>query len=180
MKTPKLTLISHHLCPFVQRAAIALNERNVPFERRYIDLADKPAWFLELSPLGKVPILVIDEREVLFESSIIAQYIDEISGSRLLAANPVTKHRQLAWMEFASQVIGGIGRLYRAGNEADLVAALSALEGRFLQLEHELHDGPWFAGEQFSLVDAAFGPAFRYFDVIDDLIHHDLFAGKPK
>ena len=180
MNAPKLTLISHHLCPFVQRAAISLKEQNEPFERRYIDLADKPDWFLALSPLGKVPILVIDDSDVLFESSVIAQYINEISGGQLLSTNRLARHRQLAWMEFASQFIGGIGHLYRAASESELEAARSDLESKLRQVEGELSDGPWFAGEQFSLVDAAFGPAFRYFDVLDGLIDLDLFAGKPK
>ena len=55
----KLTLISHKLCPYVQRAVIALTEKGVPFERIDIDLANKPDWFLKISPLGKVPVLVV-------------------------------------------------------------------------------------------------------------------------
>lgn len=180
MNTTKLTLISHYLCPFVQRAAIALRERNVLFERRYIDLANKPEWFLKLSPLGKVPILVIDNDEVLFESSVIAQYINETSGGELLSADPVTKHRQLGWMEFASQLIAGIGRLYNADDPSEVESAHSFLSNKFRQVEDVLGDGPWFAGDQFTLVDAAFGPAFRYFDVIDGLVDLDLFADSPK
>ena len=179
MKTPALTLISHHLCPFVQRAAIALDERNVSYERRYVDLADKPDWFLALSPLGKVPALVVDDNEVLFESAVIAQYVNEISGGGLLSPDLLGKHRQLAWMEFASQVISGIGQLYRAA-DADVEAARSNLDSKFRQLEDELNAGPWFGAGKFTLVDAAFGPAFRYFDVIDRLIDLNLFAGKPK
>src|SRR6185436_17939104 len=52
-----LTLVSHHLCPYVQRAAISLAEKHVDFERIYVDLSNKPEWFKELSPLGKVPLL---------------------------------------------------------------------------------------------------------------------------
>jgi hypothetical protein len=44
-----LKLISHKLCPYVQRAVIALNEKGVPFERIDIDLANKPDWFLAIS-----------------------------------------------------------------------------------------------------------------------------------
>jgi glutathione S-transferase len=47
-----LMLVSHHLCPYVQRVAIALAEKNTPFERTYIDLANKPnggtRWLHEL------------------------------------------------------------------------------------------------------------------------------------
>ena len=65
MGSTKYTLISHHLCPFVQRAAIALLENDVVHERKNIDLGNKPDWFLKLSPLGKVPLLVVDDETVL-------------------------------------------------------------------------------------------------------------------
>lgn len=180
MNTPKLTLISHHLCPYVQRAAIALNEQEVPFERRNIDLGNKPDWFLKLSPLGKVPILVIDDDAVLFESSVIAQYIDEITGHELLSSDPLEKYSQLAWMEFASQVIAGIGRLYNADTRSSVEDARSNLEDKFQRVEKALSNGPWFAGEQFTLVDASFAPAFRYFDVIDGLAGFEVLAETPK
>src|SRR6201995_1115806 len=72
--TEKLTLISHKLCPYVQRAVIALNEKGVPFERVDIDLANKPDWFLKLSPLGKTPVLVVGEHAI-FESAVILEYL---------------------------------------------------------------------------------------------------------
>ena len=50
------TLISHPLCPFVQRAVIVLLEKQVPFERINVDLSAKPAWFLAISPTGKVAL----------------------------------------------------------------------------------------------------------------------------
>ena len=84
--TASLKLISHKLCPYVQRAVIALKEKGVPFERVEIDLASKPDWFLKLSPLGKVPVLVVttDSGEVaLFESNVICEYIEETQGARL-------------------------------------------------------------------------------------------------
>lgn len=180
MNKPKLTLISHHLCPYVQRAAIALLENDVPFERRNIDLANKPDWFLKLSPLGKVPILVVNDDAVLFESAVIAQYVDEITGGGLLSSDPLEKYSQLAWMEFASQVIAGIGRLYSADSLSAVDTARSNLQNKFERLEQSLSAGPWFANEQFTLVDAAFAPAFRYFDIIEDLTGFEFFARTPK
>jgi glutathione S-transferase len=179
MTTPKLTLISHHLCPYVQRAAIALHEKNVPFERRNIDLANKPDWFLKLSPLGKVPILVVDDA-VLFESSVIAQYIDATTGGGLLAPEPLAKFQQLAWLEFASQLIAGIGRFYNSDSQAAIDAARDNLESSLQRLEQELQDGPWFANDQFTLVDAAFAPALRYFDTLEALTGYDFFSKTPK
>lgn len=180
MKQPKLILISHHLCPFVQRAAIALLEKGVEFERKNIDLANKPDWFLKLSPLGKVPILVVDDETVLFESSVIAQYINEITGGDLLSSDSVEKYRQLAWMEFASQTIGSIGRLYNANDDDEFDHARGAFEENIRRVEAALGDGPWFGGDDFSLVDASFAPVFRYFDIIDELTGIDFFVNTPK
>ena len=66
MSTPSFTLISHPLCPYVQRAAIVLAEKEIHFEREDIDLANKPDWFLKLSPFGKTPVLLVDG-EAIFE-----------------------------------------------------------------------------------------------------------------
>lgn len=56
------TLVSHHLCPYVQRAVIALAEKKQAFDRVTIDLDAKPDWFTALSPLGKVPLLQLAGR----------------------------------------------------------------------------------------------------------------------
>lgn len=180
MNTPKLTLISHALCPYVQRAAIALLEKGVPFERRTIDLSDKPDWFVKLSPLAKVPVLVVDDETVLFESSVIAEYVNELTGSDLLAADLLEKSRQRAWIEFASAGIANIGRLYSAHDEAAFESASVELVGKFETLEGNLGGGPYFDDADFSLVDAAFAPTFRYFDVIEQLTTVDFFRTTPK
>ncbi|AVA24833.1 glutathione S-transferase domain-containing protein (plasmid) [Rhizobium sp. NXC24] len=84
MPDPSLTLISHPLCPFVQRAAIVLLEKNVPFERINVDLSAKPDWFLALSPTGKVPLLKVhqtdEEDAILFESVVICENLEETQG----------------------------------------------------------------------------------------------------
>lgn len=67
----KLELISNHLCPYTQRAVIQLAEKGLPCERVYIDLANKPEWFLQMSPLGKVPVLRMQDATV-FETAVIA------------------------------------------------------------------------------------------------------------
>jgi len=180
MTTPKLTLISHHLCPFVQRAAIALLEKDVPFERRNIDLSNKPDWFLKLSPLGKVPLLLVDNETVLFESAVIAEYINDITGGDLLASDALARSRQRAWIEFASTTIGSIGKLYTARDKDAFDSARAALSDKWQTLEDNLGDGPYFSGENFSLVDAAFAPVFRYFDVIEMLSDIDFFVDVPK
>lgn len=72
-------LVSSKTCPFVQRAVILLLEKRVEHEVTYIDLASKPQWFLDKSPRGKVPLLMV-EGATLFESQAICEYLDETRG----------------------------------------------------------------------------------------------------
>ncbi len=80
-----IELISFNLCPFVQRSVITLNKKGIDYKITYIDLADKPDWFLALSPLGKVPVLKHGD-EVLFESAVINEYLDEITPQQITEA----------------------------------------------------------------------------------------------
>lgn len=88
-------LISHDLCPYFQRAAIALCEKGVSFERTYVDLANKPDWFLAISPLGKTPVLKIGD-EVFFESAVICDYLDEVEPPRLHPVDPLARAQHRA------------------------------------------------------------------------------------
>ncbi len=118
----RLRLISHKLCPYVQRAAIVAFEKKIDFERIDIDLANKPEWFLKISPTGKVPVLEVTEADgrvhILFESAVIAEYLDEIIGDRLLPSEPLQRARTRAWVEYASATLADIARLYSASDFA--------------------------------------------------------------
>jgi glutathione S-transferase len=179
-----LTLISHDLCPYVQRAAIALAEKGMAFERVTIDLAAKPDWFKAVSPLGKVPVLRVrdanGEETSIFESAVILEYLEETSPPALHPARPLQRARHRGWIEFGSQVLNGIGRFYSATDEAAFERERAGLETMFALLENELGNGPYFAGTKFSLVDAVFAPVFRYFDGFDRIGDFGILAAKPK
>ena len=177
--TAGLVLVSHALCPYVQRAAIVMAEKGVRFERRDVDLASKPAWFLEISPLGKTPVLLV-EGEPVFESTVICEYLDETVSPPLHPANPLQRAHERGWMEFGSAILNLIAGFYNAADEAALRAKATQIRARFMQLEDALGAGPFFRGESFSLVDAAFGPVFRYFDTFDAIDDFGFFDGLPR
>jgi len=182
--TPKLILISHKLCPYVQRAVIALTEKGVPFERVDIDLANKPDWFLQISPLGKVPVLRVATGEgetVLFESNVICEYIEVTQGgAKLHPQDPLVRAQHRAWMEFGSTILSELWGLETTGDPAIFETKRLAVAAKFARVEEALGLGPFFAGQNFSLVDAVFAPIFRYFDVFDQLIDLSVFAETPK
>lgn len=172
-------LVSHHLCPYVQRVAIALTERGVDFDRRDIDLARKPDWFVALSPLGKVPLLQVGDH-VLFESAAILEYLEDTLPRKLHPADPIRRAEHRGWMEFGSATLNAIAGLYGAPDAAAHAVKLEDLRSKMQRLEDALGQGPWFAGEDFTLVDAVFGPVFRYFEVFDELGLGDPAMDLPK
>ena len=177
----KYALISFKLCPYVQRVAIALAERGIRFDLQYVDLADKPDWFISISPLGKVPLLKVEDdgREiVLFESSAILEYLeDSYPEVPLHPADPLARAHNRAWMEFGSALLGDIWGLEIAADQPAYDTAINKLEAKLQVLESVLGPGPFFNGEHFSLVDAVFAPAFRYFDVFDRYMQNSLLSG---
>jgi glutathione S-transferase len=176
--TAKLTLVSHHLCPYVQRAAIALLEKNVPFERVNVDLADKPGWFIRLSPLGKVPLLQVGRR-VIFESSVILEYLEETQPNPLHPTDALNRAEHRAWIEFGSAILNDIAKFYGAPDRAQFETHRAQLETRFERVEQRLEADPWF-GHGFSLADAVYGPIFRYFDTFDQIGDFGILSDKPK
>jgi glutathione S-transferase len=174
-----LKLISHKLCPYVQRAVIALTEKGVPFERIDIDLANKPDWFLKISPLGKTPVLVVGDKAI-FESAVILEYLEETQAGPLHPSEPLARAEHRGWIEFGSAVLNDIAGFYAAKDEATFAAKIAQLEQRFARLEERLAAAPWFDGEKFSLVDAVFGPVFRYFDTFDGIGDFGILSGKAK
>jgi glutathione S-transferase len=157
----KYKLVSFKLCPFVQRSVITLLHKDVPYKIEYIDLAEPPDWFKQKSPLGKVPLLIVDDDTVLFESAVINEFIDETTDSPMHPQDPLARAQNRAWIEFGSVLLGDNFRMSMAKTEADhgkaqdqMLSNLSILENAFSG------DGPFFNGKRLSLVDTAFAPLF--------------------
>ena len=142
-----LTLVSFDLCPYVQRAAIALAEKGVPFERRTVDLANRPDWFKAMSPLGKVPLLQGRRGRCCSRARRSSSISRRPKTPALHPADPLVRARHRAWMEFGSSILADIWtvettpdargvRGQRAGAARQVRAGSKA----------ELGEGPYFAG----------------------------------
>ncbi|MFA7494967.1 MAG: glutathione S-transferase family protein [Acidithiobacillus sp.] len=164
-----LELISFPLCPYVQRSVITLLHKQVGFTLTHIDLAHKPDWFLTLSPMGKVPCLRVDTDTVLFESQVINEYLDETITPTLHPADPLERARHRSWIAFGSEMISDQFQLMVAQGDERFTAASRQLFDKLERLEKVLVDGPFFAGENFSLVDAALAPLFMRMEILHAL-----------
>ena len=156
-------LISFTVCPFVQRAVLALEEKGVDYDIEFIDLADKPDWFLEISPRGKVPVL-IDDGVPLFESQAIVEYLDETRGGRRLAPEDAKERaRDRAWFTYASEEIFSHGwRAESARDDETLEKAIKTLREKMAAVENALEGREYLSGDgsTFGLADLAFLPQF--------------------
>ncbi|AXA41728.1 glutathione S-transferase family protein [Rhizobium leguminosarum] len=185
MTTSKLTLISHPLCPFVQRAAIVLLEKNVAFERIDVDLADKPDWFLALSPTGKVPLLKMeraDDRDaILFESMVICEYLEEThGGGKLYSEDALSRAQQRAWIEYGTATQAEAWQFLNAKDRTTADAKRAAFRDKLQRLEAVVAAEPYFSGTAFGMVDAVYAPLFRYFDILDPTVSQPIFEGLPR
>ncbi|MGV0023985.1 glutathione S-transferase family protein [Phormidesmis priestleyi] len=179
MSNPNLELVSHRLCPFVQRAVILLLEKDIPHQITYIDLANKPDWFLQTSPLGKVPLLKV-EGEVLFESAVICEYLDEITPGSLHPLGPLEKAKHRAWIEFGSGIFAEMYAFFNVPIEEAFEQKRRMLVDKFSWVEQSLTTTPYFGGTSFSMVDATYAPMFRYFDAIEQIADFGFFTDTPK
>jgi glutathione S-transferase len=168
MTTHRLKLVSFDICPYVERSRIVLIEKGLPHDLELIELANKPAWFLEVSPMGRVPVLLLDGRPV-FESMVINELLNELYPEPpLFPADPVARAEGRGWIVFANDVAmpaGGAAMLALAGGaQGDALAKpLGALRDALGKIERKLADGggPFFLGRDFSLVDASYAPFLR-------------------
>jgi glutathione S-transferase len=177
--SPTPHLISFNLCPYVQRSVITLLFKDVPFDITYIDLQNKPDWFLAISPLGKVPALQVGEI-TLFESAVINEYLDEVyGGASLHPADPLVKALNRAWTEFGSTLLMSQYYLYTAKDESAFQKARQEIQQKLVQLEGVVQ-GPFFNGEKFALIDAAYAPLWMRFALLAEQGLDGLYAQTPK
>ncbi len=174
-------LVSFDVCPFVQRSVITLEEKGVPYEIEHIDLNNKPEWFMQLSPLGKVPILIVEDM-VIFESATINEYLDETApGRKLQPSDPLRRAHNRAWIEFTSTILVTRNHMQHAKTEQETRRLAAIIHGQLARLEEQLDNGPFFNGDGFSLVDAAAAPLFQRLNWLLELSPDlGVFNGLPK
>ncbi|KAF5729569.1 Glutathione S-transferase DHAR2 -like protein [Tripterygium wilfordii] len=143
-------------CPFCQRVLLTLEEKKIPYKKHLVNLSDKPQWFLDISPEGKVPVLKVDDKWVA-DSDVIVGILEEKYPEPSLKTPP----------EFASvgsKIFGAFIKLLKSkdpsdGSEQALVDELKALD------EHLKAHGPFIAGENITSADLSLGPKLYHLEI---------------
>lgn len=179
---PKIELITAEVCPYAQRTHMTLIEKGLDFERREVDLGDKPDWFNEVSPYSKVPVVRIGD-QVVYESAIINEFIDETYPEpRLMPSDAYQRARARIWIDYCNNVwVENCYGLLDAKDPAKQAALREKLEKDFKKIEfdgmRQLSDGPFWLGDEVSLIDLTYYPFFERFGAI---AHHRHAAIPPE
>ncbi len=175
----QLELISTKRCPFVQRSIITLNHKAVDYKMTFVDLDDPPQWFTQISPFGKVPVLRVDDDAVIFESAVINEFIDDITPGQLHPEDPLRRAINKSWIEFGGSCAMLTFQIMTAPDKESYDRLVAELRDNLARVEQALGDGPYFNGDEFALIDAAYAPIFIRLDVFDDLFGLDITTDLP-
>ena len=173
-------IIGHQICPYVQRVVILMEEKQIPYVRTDIELHNKPKWLEELSPTGKVPVLLVNEKQAIFESGVICEYLEEVSKGSMHPADILEKARHRAWIEYGTDILDCIARIiYLDQNTQCVETSLRKIAEKLKTVEGELSAEEYFCASGFHMIDAVYATLFRYFKVMGQLTHGDLYANLP-
>lgn len=175
-----MKVVSFKVCPFVQRVTALLELKKEPYAIEYIDLSNKPQWFLDASPHGQVPILILDDGPVLFESEPIAEYIDEARPPFVSRVDLVQKAQDRAWSSLASRNYLVQCSAQRSPDEDTLAERRAGLSVSFEKVEKQLSDRPFFNGDSIGMVDVAWLPILHRASIIERHSGFDFIDGFPK
>jgi glutathione S-transferase len=178
-ETRDLHLISFETCPYVERSRIVLEEKEVNYELTFIDLDDKPNWFLEISPRGKVPVLEVDDQPI-FESNVINELLEDLYPEpAMFPDDPIVRAQHRSWIVFNNDVLMGAAATlwFERDDEEAIEEARETLRNGFAKVNERLREreaGPYFGGGDFGLVDAVYAPLFNRWKAAEKLGHGDL------
>ena len=183
--TDRFELVSFELCPYVQRSVITLLQKKINFKLTFIDLDTPPEWFKKISPMGKVPLLIVRERKttepvVLFESYVINEYIDEVTPPMWLPHDPLAKARERGWIAVSGELLMHGYSMMASSDLAEISQAKQDVFEILGKVEEALSVGPYFTGPHFSLVDASFAPFFMRMNLFKSMRNDSAWNQLPK
>lgn len=168
----KLELLGFKICPFVQRVVLLLHGKNIPHSVNYLNPKDPPAWLAELSPLGKVPLLRVQDEggqdvAAVFESQVINEFLDESFAPALMPDSPLERARQRGFVALADGLLGNMWNWVVAKDGTAVDAARAGLCQSLLVLEKALPEQSEYFAREFGLVDCAMLPVFMRLELLE-------------
>ncbi len=171
----KIKLATSKFSPYCHRVEMALIEKNIPYEREIIDLQHRPEQFVKDSPLGKVPLLYVDDK-IIFESIVICESLEEIFPEvPLHPKDPHAKAWHRSWMEFSNGILAATFGMIWSQSQEEFDIRKAETISKLAILDKHLKFSPYFDGEKFSLVDACLASVLKPLTFIDNKFTLEIF-----
>ncbi|KAM6306413.1 glutathione S-transferase omega-1 [Aegotheles albertisi] len=173
-----IRLYSMRFCPFAQRTRLVLRAKGISHEVININLKNKPDWFFEKNPFGLVPVLETTKGQLIYESPITCEYLDEaFPGKKLMPSDPYERAFQKMLLEHFSKLTPVIFKNFVAVKDGQDATALRAeIAEKFSKLEEILskRNTVFYGGDSVSMFDYMIWPWFERlesFHLKDSLSH---------
>ncbi|KAJ2957061.1 hypothetical protein NQZ79_g7169 [Umbelopsis isabellina] len=168
----KLTFYTAIVCPYAQRAAIALKEVGAEYEKVEIDLQNKPSWYKDVNPETKVPALTVDKTNIA-ESLVLVELIHDLFPEKKLLPDDAVKRAQIRFFVeyWATKVASSQFKLLQTRNNKEARQATYSEINTALKRINELlleqaSEGPYFLGSEYSIADINIAPFVYRFQLL--------------
>ncbi|XP_004700997.1 glutathione S-transferase omega-2 [Echinops telfairi] len=173
-----IRLYSMRFCPYAHRTRLVMHAKGIKYQVVNINLRCKPDWFYTKHPFGQVPVLENCHCQLIYESAIACEYLDDAyPGKKLLPCDPYERARQKMLLELFCKVPGLAKEcLIALRNRRDCSELKAALRQEFCNLEEILcyQKTCFFGGNCITMIDYLLWPWFERLDVygIADCVDH--------
>ena len=170
-----LNLLTVAFSPYGQRVETLLLEKNISYNKEQIDLGNKPNWFSDISPLGKIPVLLVDDKP-LFESLAILEYIEATYTETIFhPKNQFVLAWHRGWMEFSNTLLSLTFGLVFADNYQIISQKQEELKNKLALFAKQLKQQPYFNGDFFSILDITMASAMQPLLFLSENFNLNLF-----
>jgi len=170
--------------PYVRKSRVLIEEKHLPVEFVVSDPQKEGSPVVGWNPLGKVPVLEVGPGSYLFDSDIVARYLDRMEGKTLEPKDPEAYWMAQWWQALGNGIIDAVvgrvtemGRLPRTQWPEQIAREEQRVHRAIDAAEHQCPGGRYLVGKTFTMADIVVGVALQYTDF---RYPHDWRARAPK
>lgn len=168
-----MKLLGSNTSPYVRKVRIVMAEKKIESQYEVVDVSSPNDALMRLNPLGKVPCLVADDGEAIFDSRVIVEHLDTLTPvHRLIPPNGRARLEVRVWEALADGLLDAAiairqeQGMHAEGHRSPAVIAkqMGKIESALSAMANRLANNPWCADGRYSLADIATGCALGYLD----------------